>query len=67
MTREHLWSPEQLRTITCYSNHLNIRQVRYSNGPNASGPVLEWGSENQTTKVCLWYKMSGVGMVRLIM
>ena len=33
--------------------------VRLSNGL-----VFEWWSENLTEKACLWYKMSGIFMVR---
>ena len=53
-----------------YSNHLNIRQVWYSNGPSMSGcrmvRILNGGLKTVQKMSVLCSKMSGIWMVRLI-
>ena len=45
-----------------YSNHLNTRQVRYLNGPNASGfGMVVWKPDKKMSG--LWSKMSGIQMI----
>ena len=46
--------PPLPRNIELYCNHMNTRQVWYSNGSFVSGcqngPMFEWWSENRTEK-----------------